>query len=383
VIGHSGLDNAAEQNIFGGVIPLMPNGVRNSIWALFFLAGMIFMATLIFMLRPELFSPETVRERPGSSIILGSGASNPDQEVDSRTLAPLPESTLPEITPPAAVESQTLNELPPNPEPQTSVGEPVDIASSPVPIIRPQVSPKALTSFIPITFIPLGRSVFGHVKLPGKLPPPKTLSVADNYCGRGTTATSIVSRVYQRAPDESLRDVLVFLSDDALQRRHWPTPKESVTIANRNCQFEPYITAIQAGQTVTFENFDPVLHNVHIIPTTSIPPKEVQNPAVNIVLLPKSRPLVETFNAPDFFLRVECNVHPYMVGYICVMPHPFFVLTKTDGRFEIPKVPPGEYTVAAVHRKAGWLERRVKVTDHESPVIEFVFEVPTEVARKE
>src|SRR5947207_3315183 len=50
----------------------MPNGVRNSIWAVFFLAGMAFMAALIFMLRPNLFSNHAVTERPGSSLVVGS-----------------------------------------------------------------------------------------------------------------------------------------------------------------------------------------------------------------------------------------------------------------------------------------------------------------------
>jgi hypothetical protein len=50
----------------------MRNGVRNTIWVVFFLAGMAFMAALIFMLRPELFSNQTVRERPGSLVVVGA-----------------------------------------------------------------------------------------------------------------------------------------------------------------------------------------------------------------------------------------------------------------------------------------------------------------------
>jgi len=98
--------------------------------------------------------------------------------------------------------------------------------------------------------------------------------------------------------------------------------------------------------------------------------------------MPKGKPIIAEFREPELFLRVECNVHPYMVSYICVMPHPFFAVTKRDGRFQIPNVPPGEYTVLATHRRAGTIATKVRVTDNESPDVELVLEAPKEVAQK-
>jgi plastocyanin len=353
----------------------MPNGVRNSIWAVFFLAGMAFMATLVFMLRPDVFSSAGVREKPGSSILLG-GSSEPepsltDAQTDTVETRPTPLRQI------VAKPKQTL--APPMPEERRTAR----------PEQTPQINPEAIMAEeLPRTQVAAvsearnmvaiqrrvhpGRTVFGHVSLIGDLPPPKSLPVADGFCGPHSSATTIVSRVFLRAKDNSLADTLVFLKGRDLEKRRWIASPQTSVIAQRGCQFEPYITAIQLGQTVTFENLDPVLHNVHARPTES------RNREWNVAQMPKGRPIILEFKQPENFIRVECNVHPYMVGYICVMPHPFFALTKEDGRFLIPNVPSGEYTLVASHRRAGMVEEKIVVTDDQSPEVECTLRVPVE-----
>jgi hypothetical protein len=36
-----------------------------------------------------------------------------------------------------------------------------------------------------------------------------------------------------------------------------------------------------------------------------------------------------------------------MKSYIAVFKHPFFSVTSQDGSFELPNLPPGEYTLEA------------------------------------
>ena len=40
-----------------------------------------------------------------------------------------------------------------------------------------------------------------------------------------------------------------------------------------------------------------------------------------------------------------CNLHINMVGYVLVVPTPYFALTDSDGSFTIKNVPPGNYTL--------------------------------------
>jgi hypothetical protein len=42
-----------------------------------------------------------------------------------------------------------------------------------------------------------------------------------------------------------------------------------------------------------------------------------------------------------------------MSTYVGVVEHPFFAVTRADGTFEIPKLPPGEYTLSAKHEVFG------------------------------
>lgn len=354
----------------------MPNGVRNSIWAVFFLAGMAFMAALIFMVRPELFSKSAVREKPGTSVVLADSIAPEPEAVPAENLSarslPVPNAQAKPLATTNEGRSPS-SEIPVVDQgPQDAPELPVvsAIAADPP---RPAI---ALSSEIAHKVRP-GRSVLGHVKLIGDLPPPKSFPVTDKFCGSHSVATTIVSRTYLRAADNSLADVLVLLSGEKLTKRRWPAPATNPVVLNRNCQFEPYITAIQLGQGVTFENRDSILHNVHLRPAMA------ENAELNVAIMPHSRPVVAKFKAAEPFIRVECNVHPYMVGYICVVSHPFFALTKEDGRFLIPNIPPGEYTLMAAHRKAGVREKKVIVTDDQSPEVEFVFEATTDVAQNE
>jgi len=55
------------------------------------------------------------------------------------------------------------------------------------------------------------------------------------------------------------------------------------------------------------------------------------------------------------------------------MPHPYYAVSSADGSFEIRNLPPGEYTIAAVHEKFGEQTMKVKVGPKESAKAAFVY----------
>ncbi|HZD94660.1 MAG TPA: DUF2012 domain-containing protein [Candidatus Sulfotelmatobacter sp.] len=55
------------------------------------------------------------------------------------------------------------------------------------------------------------------------------------------------------------------------------------------------------------------------------------------------------------------------------MSSPYFAVSGTDGTFEIKNLPPGEYTLAAVHEKFGEQTMKVKVGPKETAKAGFVF----------
>jgi plastocyanin len=130
----------------------------------------------------------------------------------------------------------------------------------------------------------------------------------------------------------------------------------AVELDQKSCTYVPHILAVQTGQKVTVKNSDPVMHNVHTTPTTGAP-------EFNQAQMPGGADLNLTFDKPENFLRLKCDVHPWMFAYCTVVDHPYFAVTDKDGKFTIKNVPPGKYTVEAMHRKAGSATAEVEVKD--------------------
>jgi hypothetical protein len=63
-----------------------------------------------------------------------------------------------------------------------------------------------------------------------------------------------------------------------------------------------------------------------------------------------------------------------MTGYVGVMGHPFFAVTDENGAFEIPKVPPGKYTVEAWHERFGTKSTELTVAANAPADAKFTFE---------
>jgi uncharacterized protein (DUF2141 family) len=62
-----------------------------------------------------------------------------------------------------------------------------------------------------------------------------------------------------------------------------------------------------------------------------------------------------------------------MRAYVSVLPHPYFAVTGSDGTFQIKNLPPGEYTMVAVHEKFGEQTMKVKVGAKENAKADFSF----------
>jgi hypothetical protein len=50
---------------------------------------------------------------------------------------------------------------------------------------------------------------------------------------------------------------------------------------------------------------------------------------------------------------IFCNVHSWEHALVLESPHPYFAVSDTAGRFKLEQVPPGKYTLTAVHEVLG------------------------------
>ncbi|HTV00552.1 MAG TPA: carboxypeptidase regulatory-like domain-containing protein [Luteitalea sp.] len=149
-----------------------------------------------------------------------------------------------------------------------------------------------------------------------------------------------------RAPRERVRRPGIVYLEVAPSAAFEDAPRTRERLDQRNETFVPHVLAIRTGTVVDFPNNDRIYHNVFSLsPTRRF---DLGRYAVG-----KSKAV--RFDRPGV-VRVFCDIHSHMNAFIVVFAHRYFALTRPDGEFELPAVPPGTYTVA------GWYEGDVRTS---------------------
>ena len=89
--------------------------------------------------------------------------------------------------------------------------------------------------------------------------------------------------------------------------------------------------------------------------------------------MPGGAPKEHMLDHAELMLPITCNQHPWMKMYVNVVENPFFAVSDDQGRFAISGLPPGEYTIEAIHEKLGTQSAKVRVEPHRGAVAEFTF----------
>jgi hypothetical protein len=182
----------------------------------------------------------------------------------------------------------------------------------------------------------------GKVKLKGTPPPEITIQM-DAVCGK-LHPKPVTTRHYVVGQDNGLANVFVYIKQGVSKTP--PPAGEPPLLDQVNCIYEPYVMGVVTGQKINIKNSDPFMHNVHATP------KPGGNAEFNFAQPVKGQVNPKTFEKPEVLVRIKCDVHNWMFAYVGVVDHPYFAVTDKDGNFTIKNVPPGKYTVEAIHLKA-------------------------------
>jgi plastocyanin len=135
----------------------------------------------------------------------------------------------------------------------------------------------------------------------------------------------------------SAENIVVYV--DSIPGKKFDAPTQHASIDQRKMAFVPHVAVILRGTTVDFLNSDTVAHNVYW-------PSLSGNKSLghNLTIISPNQKKSFQFNDVGV-AELLCNLHPEMIGYVAVVPTPYFALTGKDGTFEIKDVPPGTYTL--------------------------------------
>jgi plastocyanin len=206
-------------------------------------------------------------------------------------------------------------------------------------------------------------SIEGTVNFAGVAPPRVPIDMdEDPGCALSSKQPNLSEAIIVN--HGALANVFVYVKD-SLAKYRLGQPSQPAVLDQVGCRYLPHVLGIVTGQTLRITNSDKTMHNIH--------PAPQHNREWNESQMPGGAPIEHRFDAPELLVPITCNQHPWMKMYLNVVSNPFFAVSAADGKFTISGLPPGTYTLEAVHEKLGIQDVQVTIAAHENKAIQFAF----------
>ncbi len=195
--------------------------------------------------------------------------------------------------------------------------------------------------------------VEGHIRYDGEKPKVKPLTVAaaqaKGCCSEGEQVDD-ADRSLLVGDKLGLANVVVSLTVPEVDVK---VSKDPVVYDQTGCRFEPHVMVVPAGSKVRFTNSDSCVHNVHLycFKNTGFNRAVPSGKHADLVL-----PRAES-------VKVTCDIHPWMSGYVVVTEATHWAITGPDGSFSLKGVPAGTYELTLWHEKLGKGKSQVTVAE--------------------
>jgi len=210
-------------------------------------------------------------------------------------------------------------------------------------------------------------TVTGKVMLDGAAPAPTIIKTASDPTCAEVNKGDLKSETFV-VDNGALENVFVYIKGGLGNKFIFDTPTTPVVLDQRGCHYIPHVLGVRVGQPLQIVNSDSTMHNIHVMPQT--------NREFNFGEPVAGMKMDTTFTAPEVLIPFKCDVHSWMNAYIGVMDNPYFAVTANGGKFELKSIPPGTYTIEAVHEKLGRQTQQVTLGEKDSKEITFTFKAP-------
>ncbi len=185
-----------------------------------------------------------------------------------------------------------------------------------------------------------------------------TIEVTVTYAGAPQIETLKVNKDTQQCGTEAKIEKVVVGANKGVANavvsvagmKGAPTAKKA-EVDQHGCKFVPHVLAMTPGE-IEIKNSDGILHNIHTYSTA--------NASINKAQPKFKKVMTEKFEKPEI-IKLTCDVHSWMLGWVAVMPHPFFGVTDGGGVAKIENVPAGKHTLEVWHETLGKQTKDVEV----------------------
>jgi len=213
----------------------------------------------------------------------------------------------------------------------------------------------------------LAGAIEGTVRFEGAVPKLRTVKMdADPGCAK-KHSTPMQSEMLVLGDGNTMGNIFIRVKS-GLPQKDYPAPTTPAVIDQDGCHYIPHVLGVMKGQEITIKNSDGLLHNVHALPKV--------NKTFNMAMPASRTEAVVTFSEEESMFKIKCDVHPWMVAYVQVMPHPFFAVTGKDGKFKIDGLSAGTYEVEVWHEKLKTKSSTVTIAGDENKTADFSFSAP-------
>jgi hypothetical protein len=185
-------------------------------------------------------------------------------------------------------------------------------------------------------------TITGTITTTAKGVAPVRVTIDQKVCGDQLPDEAIVVD-----PQGRLANAVVVVT--GLTRQHSAEP----LVVNEKCRFMPRVQLIATKASVKTTSKDPILHTTNAQLENG---RTLFNVALPIPGITITKAIASTGN-----VRLSCNTHPWMRGWMVVTSDAAAV-SGADGRFTIDNVPPGTYDLRVWHEALKGAPQKVTVT---------------------
>ena len=164
----------------------------------------------------------------------------------------------------------------------------------------------------------------------------------------------VLVRAGAQAPDAS--NAVVWL--EGASPGSGPAASRGEMMRSEQKKFAPRALVVRRNTTVQFPNADAIYHNVFSVSGAN---------RFDLGLYRGGAAREKKFEESGL-VRVYCNIHPQMVGFVMVVDSGFATVTGPDGSFRFAGVPAGSLALKVWHEEAGQAPTPMTVQAGDAPV---------------